>query len=161
MKEDQDLKLLWLQLSDIRAHEPDMEVIEGTIIPMADEAAGRITERWAGEAAQIIDRAMESGKTELYEVIRRATGFMVLTRLVRQPPVRAHRTKQPHHAVPAPPQSIASSKSGEPVSGRNSKGTSRKAWGTTHRDEHPPCGERPPEGVRGTAPGPGDGPVDA
>ena len=49
---------------------------------MADEAAGRIMERWADEAAGIIDRAMESGKTELYEVIRTATGFIILTRLV-------------------------------------------------------------------------------
>ena len=70
LKANQDLELIWLQLSDIRAQERDMEVIEGTIIPMADEAA------------RILDRAMESGKTELYEVIRKATGFMVLTRLV-------------------------------------------------------------------------------
>ena len=82
LKANQDLELIWLQLSDIRAQERDMEVIEGTIIPMADEAAGRIMERWADEAARILDRAMESGKTELYEVIRKATGFMVLTRLV-------------------------------------------------------------------------------
>ena len=82
LNEDQDLELLWPQLSPIRAQERDRELVEGTIIPMADEAAGRIMERWADEAAGIIDRAMESGKTELYEVIRRATGFIILTRLV-------------------------------------------------------------------------------
>ena len=57
LKANQDLELIWLQLSDIRAQERDMEVIERTIIPMADEAAGRIMERWADEAARILDRA--------------------------------------------------------------------------------------------------------
>ena len=40
LKANQDLELIWLQLSDIRAQERDMEVIEGTIIPMAQLSGG-------------------------------------------------------------------------------------------------------------------------
>lgn len=101
LKEDQDLELLWMQLSPIRAQERDRELVEGTIIPMADEAAGRIMERWAGEATGIIDRAMESGKTELYEVIRRATGFIILTRLVEN--LRFDLTVRNSHTMQSPP----------------------------------------------------------
>ena len=136
-------------------------------------------ERWADEAARILDRAMESGKTELYEVIRKATGFMVLTRLVDNLPVRDHRPKQPHHAVPATPTSIASRKSAEPVSGHRSPRTFRKTWGTTHRDKarqvdnvcpehsgnspgglHRKYRDEPPGGIWSGAPGLGQRPRD-
>ena len=100
LKEDQDLELLWLQLSTMRAEERDRELIEGTVIPMADEAAGRIMERWADEAAGIIDRGMESGKTELYEVIRRATGFIIFTRLVEN--LRFEFTGRKSHTMQSP-----------------------------------------------------------
>ena len=100
LKEDQDLDLLWLQLSTMRAEERDREVIDGIVIPIADEGASRIMERWADEAARIIDRARESGKTELYEGIRRTTGFMVLTRLVEN--LRFELTGRNSHTMQSP-----------------------------------------------------------
>ena len=100
LKEDQDLDLLWLQLSTMQAEERDREIIDGTIIPMADEAAGRIMERWADEAAGIIDRARESGKPELYEFVRRATGFIVLARLVEN--LRFELTGRNSHTMQSP-----------------------------------------------------------